>query len=469
MSEDGYDLSRRKVLLGIGTAGVASAGAGAGTFAYFSDTESSTDNQIQAGTLDLEVGADNSLNIDVSDGAPGDSWSSSADLANVGSIGGELSVGLNVTSGPSDGDSSDPEVNYPQSGGLLDEAWVRIGIDGSTVVTKGSIKTADMLGRIDALQRLSGESSKTMNIEVGIDSNALNEIQGDSLTFEVVVGLHQRTPIDASNYNSLQAAIDGASQGETVYVPGGTYTEDVTITTQGLQVLGDGEGSVTVEGRVDIDADDVVLGGMTVDKGDTSGKGIEVNGNAQGTKTSPGVTGVTIKQVTVKNSSDQRGLSCGRCGSLVLKDVTSTGHGNDGVTLWYTYDSRLENVVANDNGDNGIYFNGDNNALIHGTAKRNTDEGVDVNWYDDSRNGQSQQQILLDEVTAEDNGEDDIELHDNGSNDSVSANSMLIKNSQTGGAPTGLRLVQVADSEVQTVNSSFPNGQVDGNDNDVDP
>ena len=48
-------LSRRKVLVGLGAVGVASAGAGLGTTAYFSDQESFEGNELQAGTLALNV------------------------------------------------------------------------------------------------------------------------------------------------------------------------------------------------------------------------------------------------------------------------------------------------------------------------------------------------------------------------------------------------------------------------------
>ncbi|WP_418283812.1 VWA domain-containing protein [Halorubrum sp. DTA46] len=48
-------LSRRKVLAGLGAVGVASAGAGLGTTAYFSDQESFDGNAITAGELDLKL------------------------------------------------------------------------------------------------------------------------------------------------------------------------------------------------------------------------------------------------------------------------------------------------------------------------------------------------------------------------------------------------------------------------------
>jgi predicted ribosomally synthesized peptide with SipW-like signal peptide len=51
-----YDLSRRKILGGLATVGVASAGAGLGTSAFFSDQETFTNNQLVAGELDMKVG-----------------------------------------------------------------------------------------------------------------------------------------------------------------------------------------------------------------------------------------------------------------------------------------------------------------------------------------------------------------------------------------------------------------------------
>jgi predicted ribosomally synthesized peptide with SipW-like signal peptide len=55
MTDNNYDLSRRKALLGLGTIGAAGVGAGLGTSALFSDTETFTNNRIQAGTTNLIV------------------------------------------------------------------------------------------------------------------------------------------------------------------------------------------------------------------------------------------------------------------------------------------------------------------------------------------------------------------------------------------------------------------------------
>ena len=55
MEDTNIGLSRRKVLVGLGAVGVASAGAGLGTTAFFSDEESFQNNTITAGQLDLSV------------------------------------------------------------------------------------------------------------------------------------------------------------------------------------------------------------------------------------------------------------------------------------------------------------------------------------------------------------------------------------------------------------------------------
>ena len=53
---DDFELSRRKALAALGTIGVASAGAGLGTSAYFSDQETFENNSLTAGELDMHIG-----------------------------------------------------------------------------------------------------------------------------------------------------------------------------------------------------------------------------------------------------------------------------------------------------------------------------------------------------------------------------------------------------------------------------
>ena len=55
MNDNTIGLSRRKMLVGLGAVGVASAGAGLGTTAYFNDTETFENNTLTAGELNLIV------------------------------------------------------------------------------------------------------------------------------------------------------------------------------------------------------------------------------------------------------------------------------------------------------------------------------------------------------------------------------------------------------------------------------
>jgi predicted ribosomally synthesized peptide with SipW-like signal peptide len=57
MTDYNIELTRRKILAGVGAIGAAGAGAGMGTSALFSDEESFTNNSITAGTLDMRVTA----------------------------------------------------------------------------------------------------------------------------------------------------------------------------------------------------------------------------------------------------------------------------------------------------------------------------------------------------------------------------------------------------------------------------
>jgi predicted ribosomally synthesized peptide with SipW-like signal peptide len=93
-----FELTRRRALGGLATIGAASAVAGAGTMAAFSDTEESENNGVSAGTLNLEpTGSSDgsSFNISASDLAPGEQTEVGyLDLQNVGSIDGELDYAI---------------------------------------------------------------------------------------------------------------------------------------------------------------------------------------------------------------------------------------------------------------------------------------------------------------------------------------------------------------------------------------
>ncbi|MFB6109186.1 MAG: SipW-dependent-type signal peptide-containing protein [Haloplanus sp.] len=89
MTDHAFDLTRRKALAALGTIGVASAGAGLGTSAYFSDDETFEDNTLTAGTLDLKAGWEEHYY----DGSAGDTADLAGDVQRTDPSGGPAPAG----------------------------------------------------------------------------------------------------------------------------------------------------------------------------------------------------------------------------------------------------------------------------------------------------------------------------------------------------------------------------------------
>lgn len=133
MAESGLRLTRRRLLGGLGTVAGASAAAGAGTMAYFSDSESSTGNAISAGTIDLTLNGGNQTVtfLDVSGIAPGDRGAQTLSLGNGGSIEGELEIDLDEWRSFESGDDS------PGGGSLQNYLRIQLLVDGEEVSIDG--------------------------------------------------------------------------------------------------------------------------------------------------------------------------------------------------------------------------------------------------------------------------------------------------------------------------------------------
>jgi predicted ribosomally synthesized peptide with SipW-like signal peptide len=102
----------KKALVAIFIAGLVATMAGAGTFSYFNDTETSSGNTFTAGTLDLKVdGQDdpNVVHIVLSDIAPGWEQGYKWTLKNVGSVSGKVSVKFSAITNW-ENDMNEPEI-----------------------------------------------------------------------------------------------------------------------------------------------------------------------------------------------------------------------------------------------------------------------------------------------------------------------------------------------------------------------
>jgi len=112
MSND-FELSRRKALAALGTIGVASAGAGLGTSAYFSDQETFENNRLVAGELDLKMDWEEHYS-DWSDDedADFDETGTKYEVDNYANESGTGEFEVLMTDPASDGDDSTDPANY---------------------------------------------------------------------------------------------------------------------------------------------------------------------------------------------------------------------------------------------------------------------------------------------------------------------------------------------------------------------
>lgn len=248
----GTGLTRRRVLGAALTTGLAAAGAGAGTYALFSDVESSSGNTVQAGTLDLTVSNAGDFSFQISDGAPGAGTANNQvtaltpTLSNEGTTPAdhvEIDVAVTGTTEDADGDPSSGDIgpeSDPTNGASNMGQWVEVdqfsytGIDGgeTTFVENGQATTsgadrgfADTNGNgfidladLDALSEpdegaldgfsppeavgedrngngTAGEDTD-VSLALGLAEGMPNDFQGDILTTTVTVSLLQEDSQD---------------------------------------------------------------------------------------------------------------------------------------------------------------------------------------------------------------------------------------------------------------------------------
>jgi len=161
-------LSRRQLLGGLGAVGVASAGAGLGTTALFSDTESFEDNTIQAGTTNLivragvvedNIGGDGSIALGGTDNGTDTSDTSAGVGITVQDIkpGDSFVLGLDV----------EVEDNPMYVGVEATEATDGEGLNPEPETSPGIDDNSDPISG-------AGDLDNMMNVEFGYDSNSPN-------------------------------------------------------------------------------------------------------------------------------------------------------------------------------------------------------------------------------------------------------------------------------------------------------
>jgi spore coat-associated protein N len=184
---------------------------GAGTYAYFSDTESSTNNSLTAGTLDLNIDGDDVAvtTFTASDVAPGESGTGNSTLDNVGSISGELDIATSAVANSAGSGGTEYEGGSGELGANAQIA-VYLDVDQSGTWNAGDIgllsdgttysfPTVLNYDEIDeyasedwdAVETMAATASDDIVVNWQVPTGAGNDIQGDTVSFDITFTLEQ--------------------------------------------------------------------------------------------------------------------------------------------------------------------------------------------------------------------------------------------------------------------------------------
>ncbi len=161
--------------------------------------------------------------------------------------------------------------------------------------------------------------------------------------------------VGPGGYQTIQAAINAASAGDTIQLAAGTYPEQLNIT-KGLSIIGEGWDKVT------IDATTASAHGITVSSGDVTLQGFTLQGSTSNSRSRYGIHVASGGHQNI-NFSD-----------LKVQDFYRTGidiNGADGVIV--------NNVTAVNNGGNGLQTCDAKNVTFSGiTTSGNAWGGVGI-------------------------------------------------------------------------------------------
>ena len=188
--------------------------ASAGTMAQFTDTETASDNLVEAGTLDLKVSSTESplgddpyiVHVKLSNLKPGDGsigpgagapnawyWT----VKNVGSLPGVLTITIknivNYENGRNEPEKAvDPTGGNPGPGNgeLGSKIRIQVYFNGKWVYEIGNLNAAEGVDIVSGFV-LDPNEEATLNINWSVFDTAGNEIQSDSVEFDIEFHLEQ--------------------------------------------------------------------------------------------------------------------------------------------------------------------------------------------------------------------------------------------------------------------------------------
>lgn len=191
----------KKILISSSIILAAAAIIAGGTYAYFSDTETSTGNTFTAGSLDLLINGHNSApaSIQVSDVKPGDTGSAQGTITNGGTVNGGVYLALyGITNNENDKNNPESKINNPAvetgDGDLCRNLKLDVYVKDQSSSDWGTPVWSPYAGNEQTsfvLFTLAAGQTKDYKVQYSIASSVGNEIQTDSCGFSYDAVLEQ--------------------------------------------------------------------------------------------------------------------------------------------------------------------------------------------------------------------------------------------------------------------------------------
>jgi len=164
--------------------------------AAFSDTESSTDNTVQAGTLDLTLdGASQTVTfLDETGIAPGDNGSGSVTLGNDGTIPGVPEIVVTRVDSTENGYYGKEKGNQdtsPDDGELDEYLEVRALLGGTEIIGWTTANVVSSGQTFTGSSSIAGGSSTSFTVEWRLPNDTSNLAQSDGFEFDLTFRLIQ--------------------------------------------------------------------------------------------------------------------------------------------------------------------------------------------------------------------------------------------------------------------------------------
>lgn len=152
---------------------------------------------------------------------------------------------------------------------------------------------------------------------------------------------------------SIQAAVNAAGPGQTIFIKPGTYKEAILVTKKGIHLIG-------LKGSHNE--------GVTIENPGTEENGITVRDNANG---------FVLKNVTVRDF-EENGVFLIRVDNFLLDHVITIDNGEYGLFPLFCKNGLIENCSATGHSDTGIYIGQSSNVIMQNNKAYGNVNGFEV-------------------------------------------------------------------------------------------